>query len=212
MVDLVLAYALLTAGSAFLAYVTLGRLGGFHRPIKWEGGGQVTLAGELAAGIFILCLALAVLQRSGFWGIPALAAWVAGYLSQRRAYRRHAAEEGELRARNAVNYPGVFDNPPPDDMDCTHADEFDLFDKGACTYLGRVAKHDLKALIDRFGNMPEQGPNDIFLIPESLEMLPEGSLGPEFLTFLQKAFEERDYLVLRWIPLSPGAKVLESKR
>ena len=160
------------------------------------------MAGELACGTFVLCVGLAILQGSGVWVIPALAAWAVGYVLQGRANRRHVAKERELRTRNATNYPGIFDNPPPDDIDRIHADELDVFDSGACTYLGRATRHDLKALIDRFADMPDQGPNDLFLIPESLEMFPEGSLSPEFVALLKKAFEKREFLVLKWMPAS----------
>lgn len=206
MVDTILGYVVATVGSGVLAYTTLGRLCGFHRPMRWQGGGQLTLAGELACGTFVLCVGLAVLQGSGVWVIPALAAWAVGYVSQGRAHRRHAIEEQELRAQNAVNYPGIFDNPPPDDIDRMHADEFDVYDSGACTYLGRATKHDLKALIDLCRDMPAQGPNDLFLILESLEMVPDGSLDPEFVALLQKAFEKREFLVLRWMPPSQVPK------
>ena len=211
MVDTILGYVVVTLGSAILVYATLGRLCKFHRTMKWEGGGQLSLAGEFAGGVFVLCIGLAAVQGSGVWVIPALAAFVIGYLSQRRTNRRHAIEEDQLRARNASDYPGIFDNPPPDDIDSMHTDELDVFDSGACTYLGRVAKHDVKVLIDRFGNMPEQGPNDIFLIPEFVGMLPEGSLSKEFVTLLQKGFEKREYLVLRWMPPAAGAKIFEAK-
>ena len=202
MFETILAGAIVTAGSALLIYATISRLFRFHRPFKWDGRGQVCLAGELAIGVFILCGGLAVLQGSGLWLIPALAAWIIGYLSQRRTNRQHAAEEHELRALNSANYSGVFDHPPPDDIDCLPEAELDVFDAGACTYLGRAGKHDLKVLIDGFRDMPEQGANDIFLIPESLGILAQGSLSEEFAKLLQKAFEESDFLVLRWMPPS----------
>jgi hypothetical protein len=202
MFDTILGYVVVTVGSALLAYATLGRLCGFHRPMKWQRGGRLTWVGELACGSFALCIGLAILQRSGVWAAPALTAWAIGYVSQWRAERRHAAEEEELRARNAANYPGVFDNPPPDDIGRIRADEFDVFDSGACTYLGRATRTDLEVLIDRFGDMPEQGPNDLFLIPESLEVLPAGSLSPAFVALLREAFEQREFLVLRWMPPS----------
>jgi hypothetical protein len=42
-------------------------------------------------------------------------------------------------------------------------------------------------------------------------MLPEGSLSKEFVTLLQKGFEKREYLLLRWMPPAAGAKILEAK-
>ena len=129
----------------------------------------------------------------------------------RSGERIGSTEENDLRQRNAANYPGVFDNPPPNDIDRVEGDELDVFDSGACMYLGRAAKHDLKALIDLFRDYPEQGPNDIFLILESLGMFPDGSLSPEFVELLQNAFEKRDFVVLRWMPPSQGARVLEAR-
>ena len=205
--ETILAYVILAVGLAVLAYATIGRLCGFHRPIRWAGGGggYVSFAGELSFVIFIFCLGLAVLQHSAIWAIPALIGWGVGFASQRRASRRHAAAENELRARNAADYPGVFDNPPPDDIDRTQEDEFDLFDAGACTYLGKVAKKDIKALIDRFSQIPEQGPNDIFMLVEDLEIIGDGSISDELIVLLKKAFEKRDFLVLRWMPPLWGA-------
>jgi hypothetical protein len=203
--ETILAYLMLAAGFAVLAYATIGRLCGFHRPIRWAGGGYVSFAGELSLGVFVLCFGLATLQHSAIWGILALTALGVLIASHRRAWRRHVAAENELRARNAGDYPGVFDNPPPDDIDRTQEDEFDLFDAGACTYLGKAAKKDIKALIDRFSQIPEQGPNDIFMLVESLETIGEGSISDELMVLLKKAFEERDFLVLRWMPPLSGA-------
>jgi hypothetical protein len=207
-IEAILAYALVTVGSALLAYATLGRLLGVHRPMPWQGGGQLTFAGELACGTFVLSLGLCAARHSALWVIPALVAWGVGYCSQWRANRRHASQEDDLRQRNAANFPGVFDHPPPQDIDRVESDELDVFDSGACTYLGRAARHDLKALIDRFRELPEQGPNDIFLIPESLALLPDGALSPDFTKLLQRAFETRDFVVLRWLPPSQAASVL----
>jgi hypothetical protein len=175
--------------------------------MKWRSGGQLTLAAELACGTFVLCFGLAILQRSAVWAIPALAAWAVGYVSQGRANRRHAAVEKELRARNALNYPGIFDNAPPIDLDSVESDELDVFDFGACTYLGRASKRDIKALIDWFAIIPEQGPNDIFILPELVETPKPGWLSPEFVALLQKAFAEREFLVLRWMqPIDANAE------
>ena len=209
MVETILGWVILVAGAALLAYATIGRLCGFHRPMKWAGGGHLSFVGELSFGVFVLCLGLAALQHSPIWAIPALAAWVVGYIDYRRANRRHAAEEDQLRARNSAKYPGVFDHPPPDDIHRADDVEFDLFDTGACTYLGKAAKRDLKTLIDRFGEIPEQGPNDIFMLPEFLEIMPKNSISQEFTMLLKKAFETRDHLVLRWIPLSHRTRELQ---
>ena len=65
---------------------------------------------------------------------------------------------------------------------------------------------DVKALVERFKDIPEQGPNDIYMLVESLEMIPEGSTSREFVMLLKKAFEKRDYLVIRWLPPSDRAR------
>jgi hypothetical protein len=196
----ILAWVALTAGSAVIARAVLGRALGFHGPQKWRGGGEVTLAGELAFGAFLVCVGLSGLMHSAVWVVPAIAAWVVGYVAQWRAGRQFAAAEAELRARNAEQHPGVFDRAPPEDIDATFGDELDVYDAGACTYLGRAPKANLKALIDRFAEVSE-GRNDLFLIVESLEMLDEGALSGEFRQFLTAAFADRDYLLLRWLPI-----------
>jgi hypothetical protein len=203
--------ALMTAGAAFIAYATIGRLFRFHRPGKWGGGGQISLMGEFSTGAFFLCMGLMILQDTGLWAIPAIVAWLIGYVSQGRADRRHAAEEAALRERNAANHPGIFDRPPPLDIDAIPDDTLDVYDAGACTYLGRVAKDDIRALVERFEE-PNEGPNDIFLLEEFPDVLPEGSLSPEFVTLLRKAFEERDYVLIRWMPPSREAEVLDANR
>jgi hypothetical protein len=209
--ETILAAVIVTSGAAILAHAVIGRLLGFHRPMKWRGGGHVSLTGELSAGAFILCIGLAALQDSGLWVVPALVAWVFGYVSQGRADRRHAAEVAALRERNAANHPGIFDGPPPPDIDAIPGDTLDVYDAGTCTYLGRVAKDDIRVLVERFEE-PNEGPNDIFLLEEFPDVLPEGSLSPGFTALLQKAFEGRDYLIVRWMPPSREAELLDANR
>ena len=199
MVDKILICILIAVGSGILVYATLGRIFGFHRSIRWTGGGKVNLVGELSIGIFVLCIGLAWLHLT-VWIIPAIAAWVVGFISQGRSNRRHLAKEKNLRQKNAAGYPGVFENPPPDDIESIDENELDLFDTGICTYLGRASKDDVKVLIHRFKDIPEQGPNDIYMLVESLEMIPQDSVSREFIMLLKKAFEKRDYLVIRWLP------------
>lgn len=204
--DTIVAYVMIAGGLAVLAYATIGRLCGFHRPIRWKAAGYVSFAGELSMGIFILCIGLAALQHSVIWVFPAVIGWIGMALAGRREERRRTAAENELRARNAAYYPGVFDNPPPDDIDRMQDDEFDLFDAGACTYLGKATRKDIKALIDRFSQIPEQGPNDIFMLVESLGTIGDGAISQELMVLLENAFEKRDHLVLRWMPASRSAQ------
>lgn len=200
--------AILAVGSALLAYATIGRYFGIHRPMKWRGGGKTTLVGELAIGGFIICFGLAVLQHSPVWILPAAAILVVIFCSQERARRRHAAEENELRARNSADYPGVFDHPGPNDLNSVAGDELDLFDLVTYAYLGRASKGDVQALIKRFCELPEQGPNDIYLEEEFLSALTPDLVSQRFITMLNAAFEQRDRLVLRWMP--PSAKMNSS--
>lgn len=197
--DKILICIFIAIGSGVLAYATLGRIFGFHRSIRWMSGGQVNLVGELSIGIFVLCNGLALLH-SPVWIIPAIAAFAVGFISQGRSRRQYLAKEKNLRQKNAADYPGVFENPPPDDIENIDENELDLFDTGICTYLGRASKDDVKVLIHQFKDIPEQGPNDIYMLVESLEMIPQDSVSREFIMLLKKAFEKRDYLVIRWLP------------
>jgi hypothetical protein len=199
--DKILIWVFIVIGSGILAYAILGRLFGFHRPTKWRYGGQVSLTGELSMGVFILCLGLTWLH-SPVWIIPGVTAFAVGFISQQISRRQYLAKEKNLRQRNAAGYPGVFDNPPPQDIESIDEDELDLFDTGACTYLGRVSKDNVKVLINQTKDIPEQGPNDIYMLVESLGLIPQGSVSPEFVTLLKKAFKKRDYLVIRWMPTS----------
>ena len=195
-----------TVGLAILVNAAIGRLCGFHRPIRWADGGYLNFVSELSAGIFILSCGLAL--RFPAWIILAPFAWLVGFTSQRRANQQYDAREQQLRTINSSKYPGIFDNPPPDDIDSIDEDELDLFDAGACTYLGRASKKDIKALLDAFKDIPEpeKGTNDVFMLVESLELLSKESVSKEFRTLLEKAFEKRDFLELRWIPPKPEQK------
>jgi hypothetical protein len=201
MVDIILGCVFITAGSVVIVYITIGRIFGFHRPIGYIGGGQTSFTGELAMGILFLCFGLTA-THSPVWIIPSIAAFAVGFISQMCAKRQYRAKEETLRHENAAKYPGVFDNPPPNDIESINEDELDLFDAGSCAYLGRVSKDDVKALIHQFKDIPEQGPNDIFMLVESLEIIPKDSVSREFIMLLKKAFEKRDFLEIRW--LSPS--------
>jgi len=207
MAEKIVICVMITFGSGILAYAVLGRAFGFHRPVKYIGGRQASFLGELVMGIFILCLGLAWLH-SPLWIILALPAWIVGFVSQVRARRQNLAKEKNLRQKNAADYPGVFDNPPPEDIESIDKNELDLYDAGTCTYLGRVSKDDVKVLINQTKDMPEQGPNDIFMLVESLGMIPKDSVSPGFVALLNKAFEKRDYLEIRWLPPSNKVKSL----
>lgn len=129
--------------------------------------------------------------------VAGICCWI--YFS-RDAHRQYLSKEKKLREENAANYLGVFDKQPPVDIENIDEDELDLFDAGSCTYIGKASKNDIKVLINRFKLIPGQGPNDIYMLVESLEMIPEDSVSREFITLLKKAFEKRDYLELRWLP------------
>lgn len=167
---------------------------------NWQGGGKVTSTGAIGAWVFIGCVGAGFLHPSAVWIIPALFAWLVGYVSQNRANRQHQAEEAQLRIANALEHPGVFNVPPPTDLDAISGDQVDLYDAGACTFIGTVRKSDMKATINTFAETPDQGPNDIFIIYESLELIPKSEVTQDFIALLNDALTRRDYLLLRWIP------------
>jgi hypothetical protein len=182
---------------------TLGRYFGFHRASKWEGGGQLTLVAELSAGVLFAAVGAGLWHPSPIWLLFLLPALVVGLLSQRRANRTHREQQDQLRRRNAADHPGVFDRPPPTDIDAIEGEVLDLYDSGACTYLGTIAKSEMAAIVDACPTVPDQPFNDVFLISESLEMLPQTRLSPQTLDMLRAALQEREYLLLRWMPCSP---------
>jgi hypothetical protein len=198
----ILVFIAIAVGLGLLAYATIGRIFGFHRPTQWSGGAKISFIGELAISIFVLCWGLTAAFHTAVFLIPAIVAFAVVVISQRRANKQRIAKDEQLRRKNAPKHPGVFDTPPPSDIESINEDELDIFDAGSCTYLGRVSKNDIKVLINRFKDIPEQGPNDIFMLVESLEMLPKGSVSPEFIKLLKKAFKKRDYLEVRWLPPS----------
>jgi hypothetical protein len=198
----ILVFIVLAIGIGFFAYATIGRIFGFHRPTQWVGGAKISFVGELAISFFVICWGLTAVFHSAVFIIPAIAAFVVGFISQRRADKHRIAKDQELRKENALKYPGVFDVPPPSDIESIKQDELDIFDAGSCTYIGRVSKNDVKVLINRFKDVPDQGPNDIYMLVESIEMLPKNSVSQNFITLLKNAFEKRDYLEVRWQPPS----------
>ena len=208
--ETILGWLAIATATGLLVWCVGGRLFGFHRPIRWTMGGSVSLVAELALVAFVYGAGLAVLQQTPAWLPVVLAAWIIGFVSERRANRRRLEAESALRKSGAANYPGVFDTPPPEDIDATGDDRFDLFDAGACTYLGRVAKTDLRELITRLKGMPDNGPNDLFVIHEALGLLHNAAVSPEFVAMLDDAFRRRDFLVLRWLPSSRKAAIFNS--
>jgi hypothetical protein len=166
------------------------------------GGAKISLTGELSIGLFILSMGLTILHSHG-WILVCISAWITGFISNMRTNRRHRAEKEALRAKNAANYPGVFDTPPPQDIEGAGGDQFDLYDTDTCTYIGKASKQDLRILIERFGYLSEQGSNDIFILVECLEMLSDNSISDEFSTVLRNTFKKHDSLVIRWIPSLP---------
>lgn len=200
MVETVIGYVVLAGAAVGLLTTIYRRSQGLRHFGKWTGGGKVTFAGAVAGCVFIGCVGAAFLHHSAIWVIPALCAWFVGYVSQSLANRRHQAEEEQLRKTNALDHPGVFDGPPPADFDATPGEQLDLYDAGACTYIGTVRKSDMRATINVFAKMPDQGSNDIFVIHESLGLLPESEVTQEFVTLLSGALTQRDYLLLRWMP------------
>lgn len=189
---------------AGLSYSVVSRVAGFHRPTRWYGGGTVTLTGAISGWAFIGFSGTVLLTNNSAWVAPTLLAWFVGYVSQTRANRRYREDEEQLREQNALKYPGVFDVQPPIDIDAVPDEELDLYDAGACTFIGTVGKADICVLIDAFSDMPDQGPNDLFIIHESMEMVPE--LSPHCRTQLEDALLHRDFLVLRWLPQSQKAR------
>lgn len=191
---------LIVGSIAGLLYSTGGRGLGFHRPIRWRVGGYLTLVGEVSLWVFMFSAGALILQRNAVWFIPNLCSFIVLYISEIRASRRLKAQENELRATNALNYPSVFDGPPPTDFDAISGEYVDLYDAGACTFIGTVAKSDIRGLIDEHVEMTDEGPNDIYLLVESLEMFPDPQPSQEFISLLKSAFTNRDYLLLRWMP------------
>jgi hypothetical protein len=197
------------AGLALLLYATLGRKLGIHRPLRSQGGGNADLVVEVAGAIFLLGLGLmAISSTTGLVPLPlgalalivALGAWLVGFIFQQRGRRQHAAEEHALRAKNAMAYPGIFDCIPPGDLDAIKDDPLDLYDSGQCIYLGPVSRRDMRFLVEQFKDLADTPSNDVFVLSESIESLPETAISPECRLLLTNALEERGYLILRWMP------------
>lgn len=186
---------------ALFIYVTLGRICGFYRTWHYVGGGKITLTAELSICVMAGSAAALMYFESAFWFITLVFAIFVQLVSGRVSKRKHETEEDEIRKRNAVNHPGIFDDPPPTDLDSIHGEELDLYDAGSCTYIGRAFKSDIKAIIDVFGFESDDEKNDIFVLEEIFVFMDESSLTEQFVEVVTPAFEKRDDLVLRWMPI-----------
>ncbi|QDV20450.1 hypothetical protein Pan153_51250 [Gimesia panareensis] len=187
----------------FLVNMILGRIWGFYQPLKWTSGGETTFVSELAILVFISSCLLGVIwdsEISAVCVIFALPAAMISYISEGRARKRFLLKEAELYEANKKEHPGIFDTLPPERLDDFDDEVFDLYDAGIATYLGTISREDLKILIDRFELDGEQGPNDIFVFHEMVELAKEAGISDELESLLFQALEKRDYLYLRWIP------------
>lgn len=190
--------ALVIAAMMFL-YAVVGRLFHFHRPIPWVGGGHLTLVAELAGAGFVACIASAGLRSSPLM-LLAFPMWLILHVSQTRANRQFHDAEDRLRSQNAKRYPGIFDRDPPEELEAIAPTMVDLYDCGACVYIGRIPALDLKQTIDATEDVPDQGPNDIFLVPEALESPAIYPVSNDLKRLLDRHFESRDHAILRWLP------------
>ena len=98
-------------------------------------------------------------------------------------------------------YPGVFDRDPPLHLDVDATRHVDVYDCDSCAYIGRIGSIHIRDLIQSTADMPEQGPNDIFVIEEMVgpPALPESN---DLKAFLQPHFDSRGHAVLRWLPVA----------
>ena len=191
---------ILVAAILLAVHATLGRVFGFHRNIPWTGGGNNTVVGELALAGFIGSIGGGIASEHPLFILTALPCWLVGFVSQSRANRRFRRDEESLRTENAKLYPGVFDHDPPQRLDADVTPLADVYDCDSCVYIGRIHSSHICDLIRLTMDMPDQGPNDIFVIEEMVEppALPESN---ELQTFLQPHFDLRGHAVLRWLPV-----------
>lgn len=164
---------------------------------RWQGSGRVTFIGVCSMWAFAASVGVLVATREHLWSVSVLVAWLVAYLSQNHANRRYERELEELRQRNAIDHPGIFDSEPPVDLEAVFGEELDLYDANTCTFLGTVAKTDLRLVAEVATGSSEDIQNDLYVIYERLgdERLSDG-----FVRMLEEAIKDRDCLVLRWMP------------
>ncbi|MCA9442440.1 MAG: hypothetical protein KC964_16680 [Candidatus Omnitrophica bacterium] len=160
----------------------------------------MTPVGEICFCVFLLSMGALVVQRNQGWVYPLLISFLIGYLSDNRASRRFRRQAEEIRAKNSLNHPGIFEGPPPTDLDAVPGDRVDLYDADTCTFLGTVAKSDIRGFVEEWAEGTGESPNDVYVLVESLEMFPDPKPSEEFVSLLKEAFATRDDLVLRWMP------------
>lgn len=186
----------------YLIYIIFGRIFGFHKSSKTTGGGEVTLPMELGYwGIFV-CLSFGIILQAWILIIPAFFSWFVATISEKRSNKRNLERLTQLREANMKKYPGIFDTSPPLDIQKFDIEEFDIYDTVLATYLGIITRADLGVLINRFEDIgdEESNTNDIFMFYDSVELAKEAGISCELEELLYDVFEERDCILLRWIP------------
>ncbi|QDT45070.1 hypothetical protein Pan241w_51880 [Gimesia alba] len=200
---LLLIILLITFVALWLVNMILGRIWGFYEPFEWSSGGKSNFVSELAMLVFFSSCLLGMALNSELLPICftfAVPAWLIGFMSQERARKRFQLKESELYEANKKEHPGIFDSLPPENLDDFDDEIFDLYDAGIATYLGTISRGDLQILISRFELDGEQGPNDIFVFYEMVELAKETGISDELEALLYQALEKRDALYLRWLP------------
>ena len=193
-------------GLSMVFYAVLGRWLGRHKPIRWSGGGQMTLGAEVAVGVFIASIGAMFLTRSAAWTLLALSCWAVGFASQSKSARGERRRIEALREENAQRYPGVFDGPPADELDSGETPYVDIYDVHLCEYLGRVEAREIYGVWDTMGEMlDDDGNNDIYLMVELLETKMVCPPDSPLYGLLKTYLDEHGDIMLRWVPVSEPA-------
>lgn len=202
MAETICGYLIFGGGIAALLHATLGRIVGFHKAIPWQGAIECSMLGELSIAAALLSFGAMLLARAPVWGLAFIVAWLIGFMAQWRDNRCHRLAQEAIRSANAVHHPRIFDQDPPEDLNATDDQTFRLYDLGYCVYLGNIDRSDLRVLIECLMIVPEFGPNDLYMMEESFDLIPTDDLSTDCETLLKRALQDHGDLTLRWIPSS----------
>ncbi len=175
----------------------------FHRPPGvWRAGISMSVVSEVGAIVFVTCIGVGILSEVHAWFLVSFVTIPILFISKWQDHRRYRQRLLQIRQKNAILYPDIFDQEPPTDLSAVCEPKVAIFDKTTWKYLGLIPTHDMKVIQQAFFDEVEKDFNDIFIFEEALSMLPANEMEPSTLELLWHTCQEPDDVIIRWIPMS----------
>jgi hypothetical protein len=121
----------------------------------------------------------------------------ASYVIDTRRYRHALAERRDESARlHGVDLTSEAPSMPVKEL--SNNQDFLVFDRITGDLLGTLSGSELRSLLAQHQELSPET-NDFYMLAETLEVL-DDSFDPAARQLLQRAFETRDDIELRWVP------------